>query len=44
MKTTDVTDAVALYEALVKLYQEGGRVEIITPEGERVDPIAGHEV
>jgi hypothetical protein len=39
-----VADAVALYEALVKLYQEGGRIEIVTPEGERSDPIAGHEV
>ena len=37
------SDAEALYEALKKLYQSGGRIEIITPEGERIDPIQGFE-
>lgn len=40
LQDTVILDAIALYETLVKLYQEGHRLEIVTKEGERIDPLS----
>jgi hypothetical protein len=32
-------EAVELYSALAQLYREGHRVEIVTSDGQRIDPV-----
>jgi hypothetical protein len=36
---TERADAIALYSALADLYREGHRLEIVTSDGQRIDPV-----